>query len=147
MRKPFKITIEGSDRDERRRLLDLFNDFIAAEGVYRHCSGSYPFEAETSAHGYEIIQQDQIYADMSVGACMARYVEAGKRIKDRINAGSVSASMSGIEMYWGNPLNMDEDDPTVLQANLTWNGQVHIHRPDWLEQYQAWKSAQKPPTP
>lgn len=73
---------------------------------------------------------EEIYADMSYGACKKRYDEGRQRIFDAIARGGVSASMSGIEWCQESWDDTKPESWLDLSVALTWDGQRHIKR-DW----------------
>lgn len=79
------------------------------------------------------------YDDMSVKACADRFNAKRKAILEHIRKGKVSASMSGIEYYPKDFHDLTVNDPIVIKVALTWNGTAHIDRPNWLEEYEAYK--------
>jgi hypothetical protein len=74
--------------------------------------------------------ESKMFDDMTYEACRRRYDDERNAIIARIKAGSVSASMSGIEYYqrpWDETPPEQWDD---LSDSLTWNGVRHI-KTDW----------------
>lgn len=97
-----------------------------------------PVTSET----YARIDPAKIYPDMSVSTCMDRYQEERDGIIANIRAGNVSASMSGIEYYPKDAPDLDPDqDSFVIETALSFNGQVHVDRPDWRQEFLEWKAA------
>lgn len=84
------------------------------------------------------MSEDGVYKDMSVDACAKRFNESRRRILESITAGRVSASMSGIEYYIDDFENLGDRDEHAKEMALTWNGQKHIHRPNWKREYDDW---------
>lgn len=82
------------------------------------------------------------FHDMSVLACAARYEKRVMYISRRINQGSVSASMSGIDAYPTEKFH-DLKHDEIIKVNLTWNGRQHISRPSWREEFEAYCAAKE----
>lgn len=141
----FTITIDGSDRNERRRLLDLIRGALDADGKYVCSRGVYPLEGSISFECFRAIDPAKIYSNMSVSACVARFIAARDRIRENIRAGRISASMSGIEHYWCPVMDLDSKDLDALETLMRWNGETRIDRPDWLAEFKAWKIEQETP--
>ena len=81
--------------------------------------------------------RDLKFDDMTVNACMKRYMATRERTLERIRSGQVSASMSGIE-YHPKVENMVEQD---IRVALCWDGTAYVDRPDFMAEFEEWKRA------
>ena len=89
---------------------------------------------------------DPIFSDMSVQACMDRYDQQREKLLALIREGRVSAAMSGIEYYPCPARDLaSANDWYVVEVSLTWNGQAHISRPNWRDEYLTWLNAKETP--
>lgn len=80
-----------------------------------------------------------VYTDMSVRAIAERYASARLHWVERIKAGDISASMSGIEDYPETKFHHLTDE-YFIKPRMTWNGERHIDRPDWRAEFDAYRA-------
>ena len=87
---------------------------------------------------------------MSAQACADRYNATRERILENIKESRVSASMSGIDYYPDEFSKISGRYPVesvefehFVKPRMTWDGEKHIYRPNWRQEYLNWVAAGK----
>lgn len=136
---------------EKWRLIDAVREVDPAQRNYKQ---AYEFAKE---HNDRLFRQAKALVDteikkahgptelfdMSVPAVAARYNRGRASAMDSVAAGRVSASMSQLEHYPVSFEELLEHDAHTLEIEMNWNGVWHTDRPNWREEYLAWREGDK----